>query len=84
MQAQRNCIDCCDVDVLGGFLVFGDGDDDGRCAGCGRALMGTFADLRAFRSKVPYHHPFTLPIHTLVPRRADVGAGTVQHSIESG
>lgn len=49
--AQSNCNDCCDVDVPGGFLTFGDGDADGQCSTCHRSLMGSFADLRAFRTR---------------------------------
>lgn len=69
-HSTRNCINCCDVDVLGGFLAFGDGDDHGLCEGCGRTLMGTFSDLRAFRTKfrgvptsAPQQRPTSIPEH---------------------
>ncbi len=55
---------CCDVDVNGGFLSFGDADKSGQCEGCSRFVMGTFADLRAFRTHfrgMPTSAPATRP-----------------------
>ncbi len=50
-RREATCPSCHDVDVVGGFVSFGEGDVSGACIYCRRALMGDLVDFRAFRSR---------------------------------